>query len=201
MSHDNRVRISCAALCRIQDARGRYLLGLNSDRLAQGRRIYTPLGGALRYEADDLLARFDAVPEDSRNRDLRLFIPPERLPDFRLWFLSRTERETSAFRELREELVDEFDVLTALSQEDVQIDYLHTYQTSGETGRSASLGAMTQYFHDIFAVAFISTEIRAPIERIPITSGLRWFSEEQLSSGVTEDGALVDGRALLTETE
>src|SRR5215207_1609051 len=183
MSHDNRVRISCAALCRIQDAQGRYLLGLNSDRLAQGRHIYTPLGGALQYEADDLLARFDAVPEAASSRDLRLFIPPERLSDFRVWFLSRTGRETSAFRELCEELVDEFGVLTALSPQDVQIDYLHTYQTRAETGRGASLGALTQYFHDIFAVAFASPLTREIMERLPISSGLRWFSEEQLSLG------------------
>lgn len=201
MGHDDRVRVSCAALCRIQNEQGHYLLGLNRDRLTQGKRIYTPLGGALRYDDSALLEQFDAIPESATNQDLRLFIKAATLPAFKTWFNRREGRETSAFRELREELVEEFAVVSDLAPEDVTITFLHAYETRGITGRGASPGALTHYFHDIYAVTFVSPEVRAAVENAPPSSGLRWFSERQLNLEIIEDGALVDGRALVDSSQ
>lgn len=193
----NRLRISCAGLCRIRDARGFYLLGLNRDRASQGKAIYMPLGGALHYHAPDLLTRFEATPEDAATNDLRLFINPAHLDAFRAWYLRREERETSAYRELVEELVDEFAVLPALPPDDVQIAYTNTYEARAITDRHNAIGQLTHYLHDIFDVEFRSPIARAALENAAQTTGLRWFSTHELQTSLTADGASLDGRALL----
>ena len=194
---ESRLRVSCAALCRICGPDGRYLLGLNKNRLAQGREVYMPLGGALEYHAPDLPARFDATPEAPENRDLRLFMPEARLPAFRDWFLTRQERETSPLRELAEELADEFAVLAALKAEDVAARYLGTYEGESTSGRSMSIGAWTHYLHEIFDITFINPAITRALLHVPPASGLRWVNEDEILRGVTEVGTAVDGRALL----
>lgn len=198
---DERQRVSCAALCRIHDADGRYLLGLNKNRLAQGREIYMPLGGALEFYAPDLPARFDATPEAPDSRDLRLFMPETRVELFRDWFLTRRERETTPLRELVEELVDEFAVLPALAAEDVAVRYLGTYEGEAVSGRSVSFGAWTHYLHEVFDIRFTNPAVYRALLSLPPSSGLRWVSEADMLRGVTDDGATVDGRALLVTDE
>lgn len=194
-------RVSCAALCRINDPDGRYLLGLNKNRLAQGREIYMPLGGALEYHASDLLTRFEASPEVPGSQDLRLFMPGSLLPAFRDWFLTRQERETSPLRELTEELVDEFSVLPTLRPEEVMARYLGTYEGEATSGRSMSYGAWTHYLHEVFDIRFVNETILQILLAVPPDSGLRWVNEADMLRGITEDGAAVDGRALLVMGE
>jgi len=196
----DRQRVSCAALCRINDADGRYLLGLNKNRLAQGREIYMPLGGALEYHAPDLLARFDATPEAPDSQDLRLFMAQTRIPAFRDWFLTRQERETSPLRELVEELVDEFAVLPALLPGDIAARYLRTYEGEATSGRSVSYGAWTHYLHEVFDISFVNPAVLDALLTVPPASGLRWVSEADIVRGASDDGTAVDGRALV-ETE
>ncbi len=194
----DRQRVSCAALCRINDPDGRYLLGLNKNRLAQGREIYMPLGGALEFYAPDLLARFDATPEAPGSQDLRLFMPPAQIPAFRDWFLTRQQRETSPLRELTEELVDEFAVLSALAPSDISARYLRTYEGEATSGRSVSYGAWTRYLHEVFDITVVSPAVLRALLQVPPASGLRWFSEANIRRGVSDDGVAVDGGALLT---
>ena len=191
-----RQRVSCAGLCRIRDAQGRYLLGLNVNRLAQGRRIFMPLGGALRYDNPDLLAYFDAVPEDATTRDLRLFINPVRLDDFRAWFRLRERREITSFRELQEELVDEFRALTSLSPEDTDITFVGTYEGEGLSERQGVNGVWTYYLHDLFEVSF-AADVLALLSAVPPETGLRWFTDADLLRGAAEDGTPINARALL----
>jgi hypothetical protein len=193
----NRQRVSCAGLCRIKDGHGRYLLGLNRNRMEQGKSIYMPLGGALCYFAPDLLARFDAVPEDATSNDLRLFIDAGYLEEFRQWFLGREEREVSPYRELHEELVDEFAFLPALSPNDIVYSYARTVERVTTTLRSGVNGVMTHYFHDIYDVAFLSPDVREILERAPLASGLRWFSNAEILRGTADDGALILADTLL----
>ncbi len=197
VSLDQKQRVSCAALCRIRDGRGRYLLGLNADRRAQGLSIYMPIGGALRWLDPTPLASFVAVPENDDTHDLRLFIDPTRIERFRAWFLTRSGRETSPFRELREELVEEFAVLPALRPVDLRMNFAGIYETEAVTGRGASAGVPTRYFQDIFDVTFTVEAHRVALETLDPQTGLRWFDEADLRRGAAADGARIDGRALL----
>lgn len=191
--------MSCAALARLRDDNGRYLLGLNQNRLAQGRRVYLPLGGALQYDDPRLPERFDAISEAPGSRDLRLLMPTARLAAFRDWFLARQERETSVFRELREELVDEFRALPSLAPEQVAIRFAATYESEGVTDRSSSPGSRTYYLHEIFDVDVPDADMRATLRRVTPESGLRWLTPDDLRRGRADDGVPVDGRALLAQ--
>lgn len=193
---DARRRVSCAALCRIVDDDGRMLLGLNRNRLEQGRRIYMPLGGALEFTAPDLLQRFDATPELPDSHDLRLFMPERQLPAFRAWFLTRQERETSPFRELVEELVSEFAVLPSLALGDVEIAYVGTFEGEANSRRSSADGAWTYYLHEVFDVAVVNADVLARLLAVPLSSGLRWLARGEIARGTTHDGIAVDGGAL-----
>lgn len=197
MSNAPMLRVSCAALCRIQDDSGRLLLGLNRNRLTQGREIFMPLGGALEFTAPDLLARFDAVPEVPGSRDLRLFLPPRHLQAFRAWFLTRQQRELSPLRELAEELVNEFAVLPALVPADVTIRFRHTFEGEASSGRSGVQGAWTHYLHEVFDVAFVSAAWCERLRAVSPSTGLRWMTPDEIMSGVTADGIPLDGSVLV----
>jgi hypothetical protein len=192
-----RQRISCAGLCRIQDGHGRYLLGLNLDRFKQGLRVYTPLGGALRYYNPAILDRFHAIPEDPGTCDLRMLIDATQVDAFREWFITRQERETSVFRELYEELVDEFRLLDHLAPGAVQVRFCAIYEHQGITGRGAANGTFTHYFHDIFEIHLIDPILRDLLASAERVQGLRWFTEAEILHGTTDDDAVVDGKALL----
>jgi hypothetical protein len=192
-----RIRVSCAALCRIQDDAGRYLLGLNKNRLSQGREIYMPLGGALEFTAPDLLARFEATSEAPGSRDLRLFMPAARVPDFRAWFLARQERETSPLRELVEELVGEFAVLDALTADDVDIRLARTYEGEAASGRRGVAGTWTHYLHEVFQIDITNPPVLATLLAVPPASGLRWLSPHEIANHRTDDGIAIYGGALV----
>jgi len=110
----DRIRVSCASLCRIEHE-GWFLLLLNADRRRRGLYVLSPVGGALSITGYDRLASFAAIFETPQNDDLRLTLPRAKLPDFREWFYSGQGRERSPFRELREELVDETKLLPTLA--------------------------------------------------------------------------------------
>lgn len=192
-----RQRVSCAGLCVITNAQGHYLLGLNQARLARGKAVYTPIGGALRYHHPYLLQQFAAVQEDATNHDLRLFMPPACVDAFRDWFHSRINRETTPFRELYEELVEEFQLLDWLNPFDVEMKYLHTYENVYLSERSGGSIA-TRYFHDIFRVTFCSEAARLAVENAHPSTGLRWFSYDELVAGVSADGAKLNAETILT---
>jgi hypothetical protein len=195
-----RQRVSCAGLCLITDEAGRCLLGLNQARLLNGSRLYTPIGGALRYLAADLLDRFGAVTEVPGSDDLRLYIDANCVGSFREWFYCRCERETEPFRELREELVDEYGLLAALSPADVEMTYLYTFEKQRASDRSG-MQTPTCYFHDIFRVRFCSADVRASVEAAPAASGLRWFSLAELRAGVGSGGETLSAETILPGLE
>ncbi|PJF25496.1 MAG: hypothetical protein CUN53_12505 [Phototrophicales bacterium] len=197
---DGRVRVSCAGLCRIRDDDGRYLLALNYDRLTRGVRVYTPLGGGLEYHPPDLLARFDAEPENPGGRELRLYLPVARFPEFRMWFMQRIERETDPFRELREELVEELGVVEALRRSDVAFEGVRRLDAERVTDRSGAEGLSTRYLLEIFDVRFTSSAVRAALTSLPADGALRWITPTELDAGRTDDGADVEASALLEKS-
>lgn len=197
---EEKIRLSCTALCRICNREQMYLLALNQNRLLQGKHVYMAIGGALLYTKAELPHVFGAEPEDAANHELRWFVNKKRLPQFRDWFLARRDRETDPFRELQEELVEEIGIFESLSRDDVKIQYSHTLEVERETDRSGVVGVMTHYFHEIFEVEFINSVKRDKIERIPTTSNLRWVTMREIQAQqLDEELVAVDAQILLRD--
>jgi hypothetical protein len=109
-----RIRISCAALLRIEDEAGQYLLGL--ARLRRG--TLGPFGGAFKY-SDKGKAQLDKLGFEQQvmneidgpgiERDLRGHLRGASVAGFLRWFHSKTGRENDTEclrRELCEELAE-----------------------------------------------------------------------------------------------
>jgi hypothetical protein len=191
-----KLRVSCASLCRIQDEQGRYLLALNQNRLLAGRRVLMALGGALQYDDPALPARFEADLENAAMPELRLYMPPRCLAPFRDWFLARQERETTPYRELREELVDELGALDDLFPQEVHIAYLNTLTGQRVTDRPGAEGEITHYWLEIFQVEFAAVPSALLRAEPP---GLRWVTVSEIRAGITADGVAVAANVLLGE--
>lgn len=193
-----KLRVSCASLCRIQDEQGRYLLALNQNRLLAGRRVLMALGGALQYDDPGLPARFEADLENAAFPELRMYMPPHSLAPFREWFVARQGRETSPYRELREELVDELGALDDLRPQEVHTAYIMTLAGSRITDRPGAEGEVTHYWLEIFEVEFAA----APCARLRAEPpGLRWVTVDEIRAGVTADGVAVAADVLLNAHE
>jgi hypothetical protein len=195
--HAQRIRVSCASLCRIEH-QGRYLLLLNSNRRGKGIYILSPIGGALAYYNPARLADFDAIPEDPTGSDLRLSLPLDRLDAFRQWFASGHERERSPFRELHEELVTESGLLPALTPDDVDWWHLWTVEEESLTQRQGQTGLLTHYFLEIFGVKFKTAATLGPLLAAPPDTGVAWVTAQQIEARGTltidVDGALREAR-------
>lgn len=149
------IRISAANLARIELDK-KVLLGLNRKRLMFREKVYTPFGGALKFyeSARPFLVNLGADFEEGN--DLRFVMPENRLPEFEKWFYKRVERESSPYRELKEELVDEEKVLLDLPKNAVAFEYLTTTAERAVTDRPGQEGKVTQRFFEIYRVTFSS---------------------------------------------
>lgn len=155
------IRISCAALCRIE-IEGRFLLEVNKNR----GDVLTPIGGALEFCEDVRPFLLALGAEIERGNDLRLLLPARRMHEFREWFARKEGRENDPLRELSEELIDEHRVLPAWSPGDASISYLRLVELEQATTRKGLEGLFTRYFYEIFAVRLPGTVERACIERV-----------------------------------
>lgn len=184
MTHtgDGRViRVSCAALCRIEHPGLGFFLLVNHNRRHKGLYILSPIGGALMFHDDSIVPRFNADLEIPGSADLRMNIPVEHLPAFSAWFYAAQGRETSPFRELREELVCESCLLPALAPEDVACEHLWTVEREQFTARAGQTGLLTHYFLEIYAVRFLTTAALGQLIAAPRAEGARWLSAQQLT--------------------
>jgi hypothetical protein len=179
----DRIRISCASLCRIEHA-GRFFLLLNANRRARGLYILSPIGGALTLCDRTILDTFDATPETPGSDDLRLSLPVERLDAFREWFYSGAGRERSPFRELHEELVSEAGLLPALAAEDITIRPLWTVEEEDFTTRRGQTGLLTHYFLEIYDIILGAAPL-AYLLTPPPESGAAWVTEAQITARET----------------
>lgn len=191
------IRVSCAALCRIEHV-GRFLLMLNRNRRAKGVYVLSPIGGALRLYDPRPLVEFGAIPEDANSADLRLTLRTSLLPDFRDWFSRGEGREQSPFRELREELVTESGLLPDLKPEDVTGTYLWTVEEETFTDRQGQTGLLTHYFLEIYDIKFNTAAALGPLLVASEESGAVWLPAEQIDQQDTiqlsVDGALREVR-------
>lgn len=194
---DNRIRVSCAVLCRIEHE-GRYLLLINENRRRRGIYVLSPIGGALTFVDPDYLLEIGAQFEDPNTNDLRLTLPLSALDLFRQWFYLGKGREQSPFRELYEELVLESRLLPVLTPRDVTWRRLWTTEEEGFTGRLGQTGILTHYFLEIYDVAFDSPRALGSLLDLPPESGALWASSDLIDDCATVamevDGAPRDVR-------
>ena len=181
MQAESMVRVSCASLCRIQ-IDNQYLLMLNQNRRQKGIYQLSPIGGAITVDDWGVLQdlAFNCTPENPVSHDLRLFIVSQQLDQFREWFYKRQQRETSPFREVYEELVDESQALFDLKRQDVKIRFLHFREDSKQTLRKGMTGEFTQYFFEIFDVRFDALDIQFRLKAPPPSAGIVLLSEEEV---------------------
>jgi hypothetical protein len=193
----NMIRVSCAALCRIEHL-GKFLLLLNANRREKGLYRLGPIGGALQVFDVGHLNLFQASLEDAASGDLRLTLPYTALPAFRDWFYTAEGRERSPFRELREELVNESRLLAALEPADVDSRYLWTTEEEALTDRRGQTGLLTHYFLEIYDVTFKTNAALGPLLSASPDSGAVWLTAEQMQRQPTIrlpiDGAARDVR-------
>jgi len=173
------IRISCVGLCRIQDDKQRYLLGLNKNRLQKNTPIFMPLGGSFQYDPPALLDRWDAHSE-KQNQDLRFFAPLEQVDHIRDWFCDRAEREVTPFRELQEEIVDEYNIVSALTERDVEITFAKLVELERFTNRSGVTGLLTHYFIEVFDVTFTSPMLLKKLHQSAFTHHLYWITRDEI---------------------
>lgn len=181
MNQADWIRVSCATLCRIAHPSLGYFLLVNRNRQQKGLYILSPIGGALEYEDESILARFNAHPEEPAAQELRLMMPVGQLPAFREWFYSGQGREASPFRELREELVYESKLLPELRAEDVRFTRLWTVERERMTDRRGHTGLLTHYFLEIYAVTFSREAVWGQLIAAPQAQGAMWLSEDQIA--------------------
>jgi len=179
------IRISCAALCRIE-IDGKFLLEINKNR----RDVLTPIGGALEFvkNGQNFLSSIDAQFE--KGIDLRLTIPASNVDAFRAWFERKEHRETSPLRELREELIDEHQVLPSWSGDLAEPIFLRRIEHEEETSRKDRIGALTRYFYEIFEVKLpAELEDACRVAAGTDSSRLRLLTrQEALSGSPAQDG-------------
>lgn len=197
MPQQQYIRISAATLCCIHDPKtDRFLLGLNKNRMTKGYKILTALGGAL--EVDDLatIKQWGGLPQNDESNDLRFLIPVEQLDNLKAWFYDRKDREISPFRELSEELIDEYDALPRLMQSDVKIDHALTVEREQLTNRSGSTGMLTHYFLEVFRVKILNQAHWQTLQHIHPDTGLYWVTREHINEReMIEDGETIQVNA------
>ncbi|MCC7377380.1 MAG: hypothetical protein IT581_22155 [Verrucomicrobiales bacterium] len=154
------IRISCAALCQIEIG-GRFLFEINKNR----GNVLTPLGGALEFHEQARPFLLSLGVKFQEGHDLRLTLPERRLPKFREWFVKKTDRETDPQRELREELIEEHQVLPFWPTAKASMSWLRLAELEQVSTREGQEGVLTHYFYEIVAVRLPDAVAKACVER------------------------------------
>jgi len=179
------IRISCASLSSIT-IDDKYLLLLNKRAYKDGRMVYTPIGGALEYLPngkkflDNLGAKYER-----ETPDLRFKIDSDNLDLFKFWFGKGIDRERDILRELKEEMIDEEDIIQSLSPNDLEISYIKT-----ETPVIELKGVLNHFFFEIYDVAFSkekTDEIKRFISKQKDLKKVLLVTEKEIRNGLTSD--------------
>jgi hypothetical protein len=116
---------------------------------------------------------------------------------FAAWFATRAGRETSPWRELREELVDEYGVLPVLGRDDLTVTYDHTIRSQRFSDRIGATGVLTHSFQEIFTVRAANPDVARLLTSAPPASGVYWVSAAQIRAGRYDDTTTIQARTLL----
>jgi glutamate synthase domain-containing protein 2 len=196
MADEKTIRVSAAALASI-NLDGRELLCLNRARKAGKVDRYTPFGGVLKYhpEAQPLFDSLEAVPERVQD-DLRLHMPERHLQTFQGWFYERRQRETTVFREVQEELVDEERVLDSLSPTDLTETYITTAEERQISDKPGQEGRDTQRYLEIFRVILGDPQLDLIRRHLEGESNLELITHEEIREGKTNTGVKIGTNCL-----
>lgn len=170
------MRISMLGFERTTDDRGRIPLLINRGLLKRGHgRILTPIGGGFEYKNRGLksLRRLDAANFEGR-RDLRFTVPDAKVQQVIAWFQKRRDREISAMREMREELVKETQLLTLGNLADAKETFRDSTSMDGTTHRDVP-EKQTLYLVEVFDVTMNprALQILLAASRVPLDR--RWI--------------------------
>jgi hypothetical protein len=190
------MRVSCGALCVIPNG-NRLLLGINRNLRGKGQAVLKPIGGALHFDRAGLPVNLTPTLADPLTPELRLFLPADQLDAFSVWFTARQAREISPFRELREELVDEYHAMTDLTPADVEITYLRTVTTQRLSDRAGFTGTLTHSIQEIYRVRFLRLYHRVALMQAAPDSGLYWVTEAEIRAGRLNDAITIQAETLL----
>ncbi len=171
----------------------RLLVEISSSRHEAGKIECAPLGGALEFldPARPFLESIGAEFEKPGTNELRLYLPVDNLPVFEEWYRSGQDRETSPFRELHEELVEESD-LPDFSRGEVTITHRRTIRESYQSSRLGVRTKKTERFGDFFDVRFTpeyDEHIRQKVGQPETRLGL--ISEQEIHNRVSDAGVAV----------
>jgi len=192
----NKIRISAATLTRIE-LDGRILVALNNKRLLAGKKVYTPFGGALEFheQAKPFLESLNAVFENGN--DLRLTIAEDKLPAFEEWFNQKKDRETPPYRELREELVDEEKVFSALPENKITLEYIAGKAERAVSDRPGQAGTITQRYFEVFKAKLSPTyELTLKLALAKPDSPLALVTEQEILAGKSESGTEIGSNCI-----
>lgn len=183
-----KIRVSAANLVRI-DLDGKILVAFNKRRLKAGNKVYTPFGGALEFYEESRSFLDSLEVQYEKGRDLRFIISDEYLPNFEDWFRKQQGRETSPYRELSEELIDEEGALEELPESAVNLEYLTTTTQRAPTDRPGQEGMDTQRFFEVYRATF-TPEYEELLRQALAQPGthLALVSEDEILNGYTETG-------------
>lgn len=177
------IRISCASLASIKH-NDLYLVCLNKRQLKVGKKVYTPFGGALEYtdNALDFLNSINANFE--KNKDLRFTTSLNNLPNFKIWFDKKIDREVGIDRELVEELVEEEKILLSLNTNDYVSKYIRT-----DISESYYNDINNYRFFEIYEIKFNDLILEMIDKEIKTeNSNIRYISQSEINNLITDDG-------------
>lgn len=112
IQNEEEIIVSCSCSVQIKiniNGQTKYFL------LKTKRSLLLPVGGKYEIADVDIFKRFQARPvREDKPKDIRVYVPTDKVNLFRKWFFSKVGRETDPSREIYEELVEE---AKCLSQE------------------------------------------------------------------------------------
>jgi hypothetical protein len=176
-----------------------FLFVLNKSRLAAGKKVYTPFGGAIKFyeSAKSFLDSLGVVYE--KDNDLRFTISEDKLPEFEKWFYSRKDREILPYRELVEELVEEEKVLPSLPPDAVNFKYLRTITEITITDRPGQEGRATKRYLEIYEASFKPEYQQAIRKALKYNQHLALVTEREILAGVSDSGIKIFAKVLLSD--
>lgn len=183
------IRISCASFGSIM-IEDKYLLLMNKKSYKEGNIIYTPVGGALEYLPegklflDSLGARYER-----KTPDLRFFMDENNLDLFQYWFERKIDRETDAHRELKEELVDEENILDSLETSDYK-----SHQLCLVKDKRMWKNNSTHYFFEIWNISFSQEKIDQIIKALD-SQKVILATESEIKNGITQRGQKISAHS------
>jgi len=176
-----KIRISAATLVIIK-LDDKYLLALNKTRSKAGIKVFTPLGGNLKFNKSAKLFLVSLGAEFEQNNGLRLSMPKKNLSKFEQWFKKKVQREITPYRELKEELVDEIKVFDKLPRHAVKFKFIQTKKERRITDRPGQKGKLTQRYFEIFEVKLIPKYEKILRRKISKTNKLELITKKEIIS-------------------